>query len=222
MVGAWALHALSLTLECSASISDKYARQALSLVASLYHREDSGVGTPFSSERPPLMVSLGRVCCSVVSTVGMELVPQGPEISTVHAILSMLESVRGRQESLMAAMLTQQLIVVAKSPATGLLRSTLQAIQSESPDVRLMAVKGLRQATLNWGVASVSRDLLGCERLLLRVIDSDGDAGVVQEAMGLVLHMASSCAEGDAVGWFHLCKEVRGRVRLMGHSAGCC
>lgn len=81
MVGVWALHGLCLTLGSSATIGVKHAGQALALAASLFHRHDPS--SQYSQERPPLMVSLGRLCATAVSSLGTELDPAGAAAATV-------------------------------------------------------------------------------------------------------------------------------------------
>ena len=213
MVGAWALHGLCLTLECSSAICDKHAKQAVSLVSSLYHRTDPL--SPYSSERPPLIVSLARLCLAAITSLGPDLHSLPTESATIHQVLAVMQDGASHpggmtcaQSSRMAASLIEQLIVFDKGDGSSLMPCIAPLLEASQAQVRLTALKCLRAVSDRIGRAELARIQTGYERLVFSIMDKDEDASVVEEAMSLALHLASRCSQDDAVSWFKLCKEV--------------
>jgi hypothetical protein len=198
-VGAWALHALVLTIDSAGYDFRRFVAGTLALCSEVLHSDSSARSQQCA----------GNVCNALITTLGPEL---QVEEQLCRAFAVLLEEMQ--QSPVPAVQLTglqglQQMTVFApKAVQVDRIMAMVSAsLGSEHLQLRHAATVIVKQLAQRQPVAVVDAGL-GIEKVLFRMLDEEDDVAMVSNLQDVISEFLAVLAERKPSHWLLLCNAV--------------
>eukprot|EP01113_Clastostelium_recurvatum_P033815 TRINITY_DN4514_c0_g1_i5.p1 TRINITY_DN4514_c0_g1~~TRINITY_DN4514_c0_g1_i5.p1 ORF type:complete len:1605 (-),score=389.94 TRINITY_DN4514_c0_g1_i5:24-4304(-) len=203
LTAMWAMHALTITIQCSGLNFSSFATPTLMLVSSLLLTD-----TYVAGSHPTAYSHLGRVVNAIVGALGPELEPVSPTMHKCNAVCGELEAHSHPLVRYEAIAFKQRLIMFAPRVVQPQAIYPFLVSQLKSPYITLRgaAVTCLRQLVQTKPESCAG--MIKLATILFDMLDHEHDTQLHQEIQHLITTLLDMSAGTTPSVWLRVCKSV--------------